>query len=497
MSQFPGRQYAYGQRTYQPSSNSPFTTPERQQPGYQPSPAPQTPSHRQLAEMSLTRQMSGLSIPDNNISQQEMFNAVSRDLVSARARCRELENERDRSVEDATTSRRVAEQVTSRCQALENELSRLEDQLANTKRSESRVQVELETVRGDLRRARQTIQQQSRAIEGRKPVETTTSLQPASGVVSRYVENYGFGDRPAATAQLDPKNQLYAPAAPASRDLLNQLSTIANRSVPRIEWAAEFTSLFKKIERFCLDNMNVPDEATDEEWPRMLAFHIAEESSPEHVTSLISDPRTRYLLIARLIIDWIESHFFKIKIIKGFSPDYDTKIYELHRKIKAESSLHLRRGLTQAECDTILELTQHPSFPSWRLTQIRESTNTLLQRLKAAIKPHTNHALLGETFASIVADAFDIGLKIATRPLVVHMWFPPSAETTLFNPRCMLHRNVYAQATTVTPDELEKRGARIALGVTPVITVVDLMEEKEEEKTVHLADVVVRPNISL
>ncbi|KAL8917679.1 MAG: hypothetical protein Q9208_007805 [Pyrenodesmia sp. 3 TL-2023] len=497
MSQFPGRQHAYGQRTYQPPSNSPFTTPERQQPGYQPSPAPQTPSHRQLAEMSLTRQMSGLSIPDNNISQQEMFNAVSRDLVSARARCRELENERDRSIDHATTSRRVAEQVTSRCQALENELSRLEDQLADTKRNESRLQVELETVRGDLRRARQTIQQQSRAIEGRRPVESTASLQPASGVVSRYVENYGFGDRPAMTAQMDPRNQLYAPATSASGDARNQLQPLANRSVPRIEWAAEFTSLFKKIERFCLDNMNVPDEDADEEWPRVLAFQIAKESSPEHVTSLISDPRTRYLLIARLIIDWIESHFFKIKIIKGFSPDYDTKIYDLHRKIKAEPSIPLRRGLTQAECDTVFELTQHPSFPTWRLNQIRESTNTLLERFRAAIKSHTDLALRGETFASILADAFDIGLKIATRPLAMHMWFPPSAETTLFNPRCMLHRNVYAQATTVTPDELEKRGARIALGVTPVITVRDLMEEKGDEKTVHLADVVVRPNTTI
>lgn len=68
MSQFPGRQHANGQRTYNPSSNSPFTTPERQQSGYQPSPASQTPSHRQLAERSLSRQMSGLSIPDNNVS---------------------------------------------------------------------------------------------------------------------------------------------------------------------------------------------------------------------------------------------------------------------------------------------------------------------------------------------------------------------------------------------------------------------------------------------
>ncbi|KAI4191815.1 MAG: hypothetical protein LQ346_004597 [Caloplaca aetnensis] len=482
MSQFPGRQHANGQRTYNPSSNSPFTTPERQQSGYQPSPASQTPSHRQLAERSLSRQMSGLSIPDNNISQQEMYNAVSRDLVSARARCRELEGERTRYLDDANTSRQVAEQVTSRCQALESELSRLGDELADAKRNEVRLQVELETVRGDLRRARQTIQQQSRAIEGRRPIETTIPQQPASGVVSRYVEDFGFGPRPVATVQPDPRSQLYAPA------------TSASGTVPRIEWAAEFTSLFKKIERFCRDNMNVPDEVADEEWPSFLADTIARESSPEHVTSLVVDHHTRYLLVTRIILDWVESHFFKIKIIKGFSPDYDSKIYDLHRKIKSEPSVHLRRGLTQAECDTILELTQQPSFPTWRLTQIREAANLLLHRLRAAIKPHTNRVVLGETFASILADAFDIGLKIATRPLVVHMWFPPCAESTLFNPRCMLHRNVYAQPTTVTPDELEKRGARVGLGITPHITVADLMEEKGEAKTVHLADVVVRPN---
>ncbi|KAI4123749.1 MAG: hypothetical protein LQ338_005121 [Usnochroma carphineum] len=417
-----------------------------------------------------------------------------RSHADLRARHSSLVEERNRCLEERDQAHRAAAESTARCRQLESEIQRLHDQLADVTRRERDLTVDLESTRNDLRRARQTIQVQSKAIEGGRPAAaSSTSQQPAAGAVARWGQDYGFGVKPVAVNRPDPREQLFAPPQPAPGPSSSMTMPHSMTSLPRVEWASEFSTLFNKVERFCQDYLNIPMEEADQEWPLTLADNIARESSPEHVTALVQDRRTRYLLLTRIVLTWIESHCFHVKIIKGFNRDSDKRVQDLHHRLRTAPAMSpLRRGFAQAEADTIMELTQQPGFADWRVHQVRRGVNSLLSRLEDTIAPGMHMALLGTTFESILGEAWRVGLLLATRTVDVHMWFPPSSEATLFNPRCMLNRNPYGLQGW-TPEELEKRGARVALGVTPHITVTDVMAEKMETVTVHLANVVLRP----
>ncbi|KAL8967690.1 MAG: hypothetical protein Q9197_005293 [Variospora fuerteventurae] len=462
MSRFPGRQFA---------------TPERQGYGRNLSSNPHTPSHHQPADPGLSRAMTGMSMQDSPISREDLMTRYLR-----------VQDERDRYLEERDRANRTADQAISQCQALETDLQRKDNQLAIVQQRERKLQADLEAAREELRRARQTIQQQSRKTEGPRAAAPPNPLQVTFGEESRFGQDYGFGVRPVTIKEPDPRESLYAPAQSFASDPYSQVDRRPQGPLSRVEWATEFTGLFKKVETFCRDNINVPNQQADKEWPIALADEIARESDWNHVRSLINDRRTRYLLITRIIVTWIMRHYLHVKIIKGFSRSYDQTVLDIHTRLKKETSPVVRRGLAQAEADTIAELSHLPNFDSWSTNQIRAAVNMLMSRLSPAIPSNANLVRVGQDFESILREAWRIGLMMTTRTESFHMWIPPSSAPTYFNPRCMLNRNPYEQPGT--PDELVNRRAMVSLGLTPHITVTDIMEEKPETKTVHLADVV-------
>ncbi|KAI4176620.1 MAG: hypothetical protein LQ343_000911 [Gyalolechia ehrenbergii] len=435
------------------------------------------------------------------------LNRFRQSYQDLRARYAVVETERDRS-------RHECNQQYQRSQTLGLELERLQNELQVAKQRERELEVELEGSREALGQARATIQEQSRTIQGRRdaatrPASHHDALQ-SSQTVSRFVEDYGFGPRPISITRPDPRETLYAPPQlqatpyrsdnqssrhPYSNDARNDASRQRQALVARssdaewdVQWPTEFSSLFARVERFCSDYFKTPNSEADRQWPLLLADNIARESHPDHVSSLVGDQRTRHLLITRIILSWLEAHCFHVRLIKGFSDHTDKAVYNLRRQVKQENSLDVRRGLAQAQADTIVELTRQPSFEAWKTDRIRDEVNRMMTRLTSALIPGTNLAFVGNTFESILADAWRIGLMMATRTLVFQMWFPPCA--TLFDPRSMLNRNPYELQGT--PDELVQRRAKVSLGVTPHVTIKDLMKENEDSKTVHLANVILR-----
>ena len=413
-----------------------------------------------------------------------------------------LEAERNQYLQDL-------HQQDQRCRTLEQEIQRLQNEIQIVRRRERDLEMDLADTRSDLKKAKATIQVQSRAIQGRPARNNPPQAHPQpSHALSQYAQDFGFGPKPLINIRPDPRESLYGPPQlqdtpyrPTSSrhlysdDARNQALTKIQPDDPQwdIQWPTEFSNFFARVEKFCHDNFNVPNEETDAEWSLTLADTIARESHRNHVTDLVNDCRTRYLLLTRIILSWIDSHYFHVKIVKGFSKDSDTKVHEYHRQMKNMTSMSTstHRALATAEAATIHDITKEPGWEAWKTNRIREDVNKLMSRLASAIAPGSHRALLGQTLQSILIDAWRIGLMMATRPLVFHVWFPPARDESLFNPKTMLNRNPYGRQV-VTPDELEKRGAKVGLGITPHVTILDLFGEKGETRTVHLAGVVLR-----
>ncbi|KAL9601522.1 MAG: hypothetical protein Q9219_002474 [cf. Caloplaca sp. 3 TL-2023] len=390
------------------------------------------------------------------------------------------------------------------CLELERELQLLQTDLHAERGKVRSLHVELEAVKSDLRQVRGTTTQTPfPTIQGPRDTGPLPTRNDAIG--TRFVEDFGFGPKPVGNIPSDPREGLYIPQVkrigyqPEERP--GRLGQPDSRNVKLggpspgeleqvVAWPAEFSNLFSKVERFCSDYLNIPNEDADRKWPLGLADTIVRESHPDHVFSLAGDRRTRHLLLTRVILSWVEAHCFHIKIIKGFSKDTDEAVYQLHRRAKSEKSIAGRRGLAQAEANQIREVTEHSHFAAWKTQRIRDDVNKMVDRLRDTIVPGMNLTLLGNTFESILSDAWRIGLLMASSTSDFHMWFPPSSYSTVFNPRCMLNRNPYGLQGT--PDEWEKRGARVVLGITPHVTVQDIMTDNMETKTVHMATVILR-----
>ncbi|KAL8833055.1 MAG: hypothetical protein Q9170_004539 [Blastenia crenularia] len=415
-------------------------------------------------------------------------------------------------------------------QELDREKHRLEAELRELGQRLQGLEGDLGGSGTDMKRARQTIQEQSLAAWGpREPTSRPSrnnrlhdNRQP-SQAESRFVQNFGFGDKPVAiqrradpresayappglqTSAYRPENQLTTSRNPYSNDARNdvqpqhqsfiaapkrglQLRPAVNDNQSTIQWQTELSTFFTKIERFCADNLNVPHAAKDQDWPVALASTLANESHPSHIASLVSDRRTRPLLIARIILDWVQSHIFLIKIMKGFSKSSDKGILDLRKQISAAPNDHIRRAFTQTLAEDILNLTRQEGFDAWKAKRIREDTELLLKRLEDTVPPNVHRAILHTTFESLLADAWRIGLMMATRTLAFEIRFFPAGK--LYDPNLMRNRDPYKRGGTT--EELVRGNTVVALTVTPFVSVRDTILDTKEVQTLCLAGVVLR-----
>ncbi|KAL8715599.1 MAG: hypothetical protein Q9220_000935 [cf. Caloplaca sp. 1 TL-2023] len=260
--------------------------------------------------------------------------------------------------------------------------------------------------------------------------------------------------------------------------------------MPKEQWTSTFSLFFASVQNFCHDYLNIPNVEADDKWPARLAPIVAKESSIEHVTNLASQQSTRYLLLTRIIIAWIETRCFHVKIIKKYSADYDARMQEIRRqKGNPTSSIELRRGLAQAQADLVEEIMSQPAFEKWRGKRIREEVGIMMNHLRPTVVPGMNLDVLGNTFETILSDAWQLGLKMMTTTSSFDIKFFSTTDMERFDSRRMINRSPFIKGT---PKELEERGARVALAVTPHIKITDIMGKKEESRNVHMADVLLQ-----
>ncbi|KAL8768761.1 MAG: hypothetical protein Q9209_005049 [Squamulea sp. 1 TL-2023] len=403
-----------------------------------------------------------------------------------------------------------AEEQAKRCRDLEEEVKQLKRKMQIEEKRHLALEQDYKKMFEELNRARSTIKLQSEKIEGRVDttlVKTTKDLtihqkQPPPPPASRFGEDYGFGLKPLAPQRsqdrYDPRESLYEfphgrqqhiGTSTAGLTTSTALTIRPQEDKREIPWASEFSSLFLRIEQYCRTYLDLVNDKADDEWPQRLAYDVVQESSVNHVTQIGEDHQVRHLLLVRVIIGWIANHYFHSRIIKGFSQETDRKVQDTRRQTRADSSIDFVRALAQAEAKTIEGITQAPGFDSWRASQIHRDVNTMVSRLQEAIVPGATSAPLGKALESILADGWRVGLLMATCTDQFNINFPTATPQTIFDPRVMLNRDPYI---TAPPTEVEKWGARVALGITPHITVKGLQTAKMEERSVHMANVLLR-----
>ncbi|KAL8856502.1 MAG: hypothetical protein Q9178_006901 [Gyalolechia marmorata] len=498
---------------YTPSPGAPYDTPER---------SSSRATGGMTRHISETQYRYGQEVdtrshpaqPSDGLSaaleRQQLVNEHVKELQELRRKYDNAKAHYSAAVAQRDHYQQQAEEQTKRSRALELELAQLKRKMQTEDQRHQALEQDFKAMYDELNRARATIKIQCETIEGR--IDTTLvrtitdpavrQTQPPPPPANRFGEDFGFGVKPftprRSKDRYDPRESLYeqpdqqiprigtSRANPTTSTALTVRFPGEKHEVP---WASEFSSLFLRIEQYCRTYLDLVDDQADDEWPQRLAYDVAEESSVNHVNQVAADQQVRHLLLARVIIGWIANHYFHSRIIKGFSRETDERVQATRRQTRTDNYIDFHRALAQAEAKTITEVTQAPGFDSWRADQIRRGVNTMIPRLQEAIVPGASSAPLGKALESILADGWRVGLLMATCTDQFTINFPTATPNTLFDPRVMLNRDPYI---TGPPTEVEKRGARVALGITPHITVKDLLAAKMEERSVHMANVLLR-----
>ncbi|KAL8999856.1 MAG: hypothetical protein Q9169_001397 [Polycauliona sp. 2 TL-2023] len=453
-----------------------------------------TPSYgRQLA--LLDRQRSTDNPADELKEVQRKYNRLKTRYAEMMARGNTLQIEqviaqRDTYVEERDRYQRLAREQTNRCQFLEQEAAECKRELQSEQRRHRALEQDFRAMHEELNRARATIKIQCEKIEGR--IDSTLVRRPTDLVVrdnrppppptKRFGENYGFGIRQVA----DPRESLYElePARVAPSTALTIRPKDTEHELP---WASELNSLFLRIEEYCRTYLDLAIDNTDDQWQEKIACDVVEESSVTHVNNIANSSQVRHLLLLRHIIVWMINHYFHARMAKGFSAETDRKMHDIRSQVKEDNPIGLVRTLAQAEAKTIGEIAGASGFDSWRAGQIRRDVEIMTTRLQEAIVPRApSPPPLGKALEAVLAEGWRVGFRMVTCVDKFNFTFPIATPDTKFDPRVMLNRDPFI---TGPPTELERRGARVALGVTPHITVKSLLTAKMEERSVHMANV--------
>ncbi|KAL8725670.1 MAG: hypothetical protein Q9166_007213 [cf. Caloplaca sp. 2 TL-2023] len=505
--------------------------------GFTPSPS----SHRDLAEQSIYRgaiqqqprfgqavvttsrpapTFDGLS---QALDRQLALGDPANEVRETRRRYNDLEvqfsavkAQRDQYLAERDRYKQETEIQAARNRGLDDQLQHIKQQMDSVQSRHRLLEQEFTAANDELTRARATIKIQSQAIEGR--VDTTIDRSIAGHTTSqtqalapaaparRFGQDYGFGLKP-----LDPRESLYGqsmPQYPPTGTSTGYESSWQPRAIeaprqdpavssalvvqpqlpkPEVPWASEFSSLFQSIEKYCAKYFNTLTGDADRSWPLTLGHTVVEEANAGHTIDLAIDQETRYLLLTRIIIGWIDNRCFHSRIVKGFSQQSDQAVQDIRRQTRSNISIDVRRALARAEASTIEEITRAPGFDSWKQRQIRDGVKTMMPRLTEAAVPGAPLDVLGKAFETLFADSWRVGLLMATCPLQFSIRFPTIGAR--FDSTIMLNRDPYVMGP---PTEVERKGARVALGITPYITVKDLLSAKMGERSVHMANILLR-----
>ena len=433
-----------------------------------------------------------------------------------------LEAERDqwKHLQSQKTGEVISEK--RRCEVLDAQLKRLKTEMLNVKERHSMLENEFKELQDSLNRATTTIQIQSKQIQGKMPsygaqatpsrrhnaapqvtpsrhhdasFEATPSRRHDTGT-KRFAEDYGFGPKgiPPPEQHGPGPNQYQTPHRPTNHHQASRLPAVTPSSgalvlrpqqdVQIIPWATEFSALFAKVERFCRDFLNVPNPHADQSWPVELALQVTDQSHSDQVATFAHNTSTRCLLLTRVIIGWIERDCLRSRLVRGFSKHHDSEMANLRHQANGRLPPHAFQGMFQAEVNIIKEIVGFEGFHNWKQQRLATFVDNAITTLFPIIAPDVTKTKVTDALSSVMEQAARLGLSMLTS-IARFKFHCPSIDDP-FKSRAMLNRDRYI---TGPPTQLEARHARVALAVTPHVSMEDTSDCYQD---LHLANVLLR-----
>ena len=262
------------------------------------------------------------------------------------------------------------------------------------------------------------------------------------------------------------------------------VSKPTDQTLSSVDLIAEFTPFFLSTEAWTHNYVRIPDQYKDQFISDPLRACLSLATDPRTAMKLMSDTKTRPLLIARVINQIIADFAFRPMLLRGFTPYYDSKISSFRGQLLGAIPSSVRRGLLLACAETVADMMQSPNFNDFLAANVTSRVHDMWQLLSPLFAPGTPRDPAWNDLNRIWREASRIGTLMLSKPCIYTLDFPPMGPNSYFNPSNMCSRD---EGFTRDPTALSSVAVSVRLAITPVVTETDFMKETIEAKCLHQA----------
>ncbi|KIW18978.1 hypothetical protein PV08_03267 [Exophiala spinifera] len=230
----------------------------------------------------------------------------------------------------------------------------------------------------------------------------------------------------------------------------------------------QIARVFDMVEMFSWAHVNFPSSHGDNQLNKSLKERFLQAAAPTQAFPLMTSPATRYLLVAKVINAWILDKVLRADSFRGFNANIDSMIDAAKNQVYQSTPAQVKFQLFNKIAAQMRELRQNVQFKRFvdKLTQDRGNE---LWELMAPLM-HTKTSRDWDDMATLMEEAHRLAIMMFSG--TDQYRFEVKEGGSFFKKAAMavVSRQTLPDGTT-TPDQLEARGARVKLGVSPQVVV--------------------------
>jgi hypothetical protein len=250
---------------------------------------------------------------------------------------------------------------------------------------------------------------------------------------------------------------------PASGDNSMALVRVSDISTPEAA-KAQFAKVWHMAETYCYSHVYVPSTIGDQALPQDIKDRLLRATAPVPAFPIMADPDTRFLLVNKIVIQWIIKHILKHDSFYGFDRSIDGVIEANRGQIYSQTPAQIKYQLLSTIGFQMSVLKQKPGFQDFVNKLTRDRGNQLWAILKPMM--HNKTTRDWEDLHSLMIEAHHLA-QVMNAGAEQYRFETPTANQT-YRKEFMVPRD----RSGIPPEQFERRGgATVKVGLTPHIIV--------------------------
>ena len=261
---------------------------------------------------------------------------------------------------------------------------------------------------------------------------------------------------------------VYTPVRSASalskpRSLVAAMVSYAPGSRER-ELTVEWQNFLDDVVLYCHTHINFPSNSGDAAIDPALKQRILGVATKTTAFKLISDQKTRYLLISKLVLSWMSATIFTDTLFaSGLSEDIDNAIRTIKAKMNDNPPAIVRAVYKQDLRRQFTELKNQQTYPEYMNHKCSQRSTELWTMVKPLM--YQKNPSDWDDTCKIVRQAHRLAEMLFSDTAEYRMFFPKTNDR--FNDASMI--NMDGEFSNMTPDNIMAQGGLVRLGAVPQV----------------------------